>query len=195
VRALLLAAVVCGACHSDAPSETCGAPAACAAGDYRTCTAKSGCSLRTSDGKRFACAACGDCQAASAQVTAWCGGGATDGGGPDLGAPAPPDLARADDTQCWNGPANNCRNCCFALHPDGAQTFGQELTACACVSPGACKTQCAATLCNNQVPAGDCTGCLGTALDSGGACEPALMHCYDALPGCGAYLDCAAGCG
>jgi hypothetical protein len=55
-----------------------------------------------------------------------------------------------------------CEVCCEEKQPKGTDFFYQKLDECFCQTPGACKTQCAATICAAQPKAPDqaCITCL-----------------------------------
>jgi hypothetical protein len=92
--------------------------------------------------------------------------------------------------------AGTCETCCETADMEGATTFFNAWGTCLCTSPGACKTQCASTLCMNMpVPSGSpCDTCLQGSLSMGGACVSPVTTACMADPNCVAFNNCANGC-
>jgi hypothetical protein len=127
------------------------------------------------------------------------GGSAHDSGGPppppgdDGGGPPPPqgDAACAQKTS-----QSACIGCCQGNHKTGFNTIHTAANQCLCVSPGACKTECATEFCANKAESkGDpCDTCIGNAIQQSAACYQPINSACQADPDCTAYLTCAQPC-
>jgi len=86
--------------------------------------------------------------------------------------------------------ADDCTNCCFSAHQNGADVYQGAAGECACDQPGACATQCANSFCgqNGDMPQpGDaCDRCLSGASD----CISQALSACQADQDCQAMLDC-----
>ena len=86
----------------------------------------------------------------------------------------PPPATGDGGTTTATGPCGDkatlieCEVCCEEKQPKGADFFYAEADKCFCQTPGACKTACAATICNAEPKAPDqaCIACL----DQNSAC-------------------------
>jgi hypothetical protein len=124
------------------------------------------------------------------------GGPANDGGGSvpyDAGVPdgGPEPICQALATAA-------CNTCCANNHVAGVEAFAQQLRACACGSPGVCRTACATEFCGSgKTTTGDaCDTCLKDSLvpAAGGQCLGQVTATCEQNPACTAYVSCVKGC-
>ncbi len=111
--------------------------------------------------------------------------GADTGNTSDAGFDAPtPDLACLTDDA-------GCTSCCFGNHTDGAATYFDSLTACACKTGATCHsaTICLSNLCKGYAPSAACDKCLSNP-DAGDCYANADKACSND-PDCVAFFDCA----
>lgn len=113
--------------------------------------------------------------------------GTSDTGKTDTGT----DGGGGGDAACAPGPG--CRNCCAGLYPDAAAGFLASEQACACTTPGDCKTACGNSLCQNKPPNGGCQACLADK-DAGDCFTVAAVACLND-PNCQALAACVSSCG
>lgn len=174
---LLLLTLACTRPNPGASRELCLKQGACGSGVYSACS-ENGCSTRYLAGSAsFRCASCSNCQSALSQVLFFCAGGGTTGG----------------DGSCANqATSTDCSNCCANDHPSGYQRYIMLLATCECVSPGACKSQCAASFCLDSTQDDAlCDPCLANS-NSGGVCDVSTGCELDG--DCAALLACAEAC-
>jgi hypothetical protein len=110
---------------------------------------------------------------------------ATDSGPGDAAVDAPnPDLGCVTDDA-------GCISCCFDNHPDGAATYFDTLTNCACHTGATCHSvaNCYNSLCKGNDPSPACDTCLSNP-DAGDCYNNADKACGND-PDCVAFFDCA----
>jgi hypothetical protein len=110
--------------------------------------------------------------AAPKKVPNEAGAPANDSGGNNDSSTPPTDSTCASESTL-----SDCEQCCLTVHPEGYSVYDGALIPCACTSPGACATECATELCNNQpVTSGDaCDTCITGSLNQNtGACYSAV---------------------
>jgi hypothetical protein len=90
---------------------------------------------------------------------------------------------------CGDKPTiQTCEVCCEEKQPKGTDFFYQQLDNCFCQTPGACKTQCAATICAAQPKAPD-QACI-TCLDQNEACYDTAGKACEGNADCQLLLKC-----
>ena len=178
--------------------ETC-TSATCAtfsAKSYQFCTTAGAtdCHFLGSDGTRFACSSCSDCNGAISQISSWCAednvnttGSTTSSGGTTTGMMTNP------YAQCAAMPTNSaCLTCCGTVEPDAYTRYKVYLDQCECPN---CTGSCTANtdVCHGGTEFdGACMSCL---LSFKAQCQSGANAQCEADPVCKPNLDCAAVCG
>jgi hypothetical protein len=94
------------------------------------------------------------------------------------------------DLDCVNDDAG-CVSCCFDRHGDGAATYFDTLTNCACKTGATCHSvsNCYNNFCKGNAPSTACDNCLSNP-DAGDCYNNADKACSND-PDCIAFFDCA----
>ena len=122
------------------------------------------------------------------------GAGASAGSGGSGGAPLDP-----IDQACLSKARTDCLTCCYDNHsPDSGANIAPAITAtraCACDSPGTCRSVCSTTYCVEQAATGPtCYDCVFPLLVPGGACYGAARAACGTGSACLAYVECRGRC-
>jgi hypothetical protein len=98
--------------------------------------------------------------------------------------------AESADLGCLTDDAG-CVSCCFDNHPDGAATYFDTLTTCACSTGASCHSvsKCYGNLCKGGDPSAACDQCLSNP-DAGDCYAKSDTACSND-PDCVAFFDCA----
>jgi hypothetical protein len=120
-----------------------------------------------------------------------------DSGGPiDTGAPIDSGTPTPDSGSCADLSDGGCFRCCSADDPDAAAVIEESALACACTTPGDCKTECADTLCKRPkqaAPDAKCDKCLAQT-DAGGCFAKAKTTACGSSTSCDDVAACFATC-
>lgn len=116
------------------------------------------------------------------------------------------DSASADpDQACFSQSGDQCAECCFNNHQEGAAALSNALLACACEGTGssdstaACATECASAYCAadpKEPTQGDaCDKCVSDSLAKTGKCYDAALAACQASDDCVTWqTSCLANC-
>ena len=188
VLCLPLALAACSA------SETCSSTVSCGnGGNYQACSDGHRCRFVASDGSSFACASCGDCQAATMKAVSWCAvpGGGSGGSGGSGGNGAQPEVCAdylgcaaaldpaglpaliasyGPDGSCWQSTAMLAATCATACANALATARMSPSAPAACAGGGTAAPSCSDGVHNGDESDVDCGGSCGTCAD-GRACR------------------------
>jgi hypothetical protein len=110
--------------------------------------------------------------------------------------------ATADEACAAEATLDACGKCCTTNHSAGYQVFANAIIKCACEGPtaggpGACATECAATLCaaTPKQPDQACLACANASVQTNGACQPPVVAACNANADCVDFqTNCMPGC-
>jgi len=156
--------------------------------DAESASTKKGSSSKTKTPSKTSSSSSGGTESSTSSSS----GGVT----PTPTTPAPSSSSGGSGACSASADQSACYQCCETQNPAATDIFLAALDACLCQSPGACKTQCAGSICGgNAEPSAECETCMeaqndtcgqqaATACESNPACTP-LFQCEEAS-GCAA---------